>query len=237
LRRAPPARRQGCFPEAEKDPVIQIASMVTEHGSDRPLVRNVMTLGSCAPIVGSEVMSFATEEELLKARRGGLPRPDALCCLRRGLRMQPAACLMPASKEASGHLPSLGGFQGLQLTHKLVFKQVYIARRPQTFCSSSRSCIPGMSATLPRSEVRAAPKVAPAAARQRWRDLLVETDADVVIGYNICNFDLPYLIKRAETLKVSSFPFWGRIRKRRAPAPGLGPRPARRRAAGPLQGC
>jgi len=52
---------------------------------------------------------------------------------------------------------------------------------------------------------------------QRWRDLVVETDADVVIGYNICNFDLPYLIKRAETLKVSTFPFWGRIRKRRAP--------------------
>ena len=48
--------------------MIQIASMVTEHGSDAPLVRNVMTLGSCAPIVGSEVMSFASEEELLKAR-------------------------------------------------------------------------------------------------------------------------------------------------------------------------
>ena len=59
---------------------------------------------------------------------------------------------------------------------------------------------------------------------QRWRDLVVETDADVVIGYNICNFDLPYLIKRAETLKVSTFPFWGRIRKRRAPC--LAPRPA-----------
>lgn len=63
---------------------------------------------------------------------------------------------------------------------------------------------------------------------QRWRDLVVETDADVVIGYNICNFDLPYLIKRAETLKVSTFPFWGRIRKRRAlpctpPCPEGGP--------------
>ncbi|KAK9843469.1 hypothetical protein WJX81_004288 [Elliptochloris bilobata] len=107
------AGRKGCFPEAEKDPVIQIASMVTEHGSAKPLVRNVMTLGTCAPIVGSEVMSFSSEEELLK----------------------------------------------------------------------------------------------------RWRDLVVETDADVVIGYNICNFDLPYLIKRAETLEVSTFPFWGRIRK------------------------
>ncbi len=66
---------QGHFPEAEKDPVIQIASMVTEHGSERPLVRNVMTLGTCAPIVGSEVMSFSSEEELLKARQRVCPNP------------------------------------------------------------------------------------------------------------------------------------------------------------------
>ncbi len=57
---------QGHFPEAEKDPVIQIASMVTEQGKDKPTVRNVMTLNSCAPIVGAEVMSFANEAELLK---------------------------------------------------------------------------------------------------------------------------------------------------------------------------
>ena len=48
--------------------MIQIASMVTEQGSAKPLVRNVMTLGTCAPIVGAEVMSFASEEELLKVR-------------------------------------------------------------------------------------------------------------------------------------------------------------------------
>jgi len=48
---------------------------------------------------------------------------------------------------------------------------------------------------------------------QRWRDLVIETDPDIIIGYNICNFDLPYLIKRAETLKVDEFPYWGRNRK------------------------
>ena len=42
---------------------------------------------------------------------------------------------------------------------------------------------------------------------------MIETDPDVIIGYNICNFDLPYLIKRAETLKVDEFPYWGRNRK------------------------
>jgi hypothetical protein len=50
-------------------------------------------------------------------------------------------------------------------------------------------------------------------AAQRWRDLVIETDPDIIIGYNICNFDLPYLIKRAETLKVHDFPYWGRNRK------------------------
>ncbi|CAL8467309.1 g6846 [Coccomyxa elongata] len=109
------AGRKGHFPEAEKDPVIQIASLVTEQGQSKPLVRNVMTLDSCAAIVGAEVMSFDKEEDLLK----------------------------------------------------------------------------------------------------RWRDLVIETDPDIIIGYNICNFDLPYLIKRAETLKVHDFPYWGRNRKMR----------------------
>ena len=57
---------QGHFPEAEKDPVIQIASMVTVQGEDHPTVRNVMTLNGCAPIVGSEVMSFDNEVQLLR---------------------------------------------------------------------------------------------------------------------------------------------------------------------------
>uniref|UniRef100_A0A061RE64 DNA polymerase n=1 Tax=Tetraselmis sp. GSL018 TaxID=582737 RepID=A0A061RE64_9CHLO len=106
------AGRKGHFPEASKDPVIQIASMVSVTGKAEPIVRNVMTLNSCAAIVGSQVMSFKTEEELLL----------------------------------------------------------------------------------------------------RWRDLVLETDPDLIIGYNICNFDLPYLLDRAQALGVPSFPFWGRVR-------------------------
>lgn len=107
------AGRKGCFPDAKFDPVIQIASMVTVQGSDTPLVRNVMTLGSCASIVGAEVMSFDAEAKLLT----------------------------------------------------------------------------------------------------RWRDLLVEADPDIIIGYNICNFDLPYLFERAQTLKIDKeFHMWGRVR-------------------------
>lgn len=57
---------QGHFPEAEKDPVIQIASLVTVQGQAQPAVKNIMTLDQCAPIVGAEVMSFRTEQQLLK---------------------------------------------------------------------------------------------------------------------------------------------------------------------------
>ena len=49
---------------------------------------------------------------------------------------------------------------------------------------------------------------------QRWRDLVIESDPDIIIGYNIVNFDLPYLIERAETLNIKEFPFWGRLTRK-----------------------
>jgi DNA polymerase delta subunit 1 len=46
-------------------------------------------------------------------------------------------------------------------------------------------------------------------------DLLIESDPDVIIGYNITNFDLPYLYSRAEALGIArDFHQWGRIRGR-----------------------
>ena len=36
-------------------------------------------------------------------------------------------------------------------------------------------------------------------------------DPDIITGYNILNFDSPYLINRAEQLKANDFPFLGRI--------------------------
>ncbi len=45
----------------------------------------------------------------------------------------------------------------------------------------------------------------------QWRDFVEEVDPDVVIGYNISNFDLPYLLDRAKALKVPKFPYLGRI--------------------------
>lgn len=56
----------GVFPEPDKDPVIQIANMVIRQGERDPFIRNVFTLRSCAPVVGSQVISNEKESELLK---------------------------------------------------------------------------------------------------------------------------------------------------------------------------
>ncbi|KAB1210534.1 DNA polymerase delta catalytic subunit [Morella rubra] len=109
------AGRKGHFPEPTHDPVIQVANLVTLQGEHQPLIRNVMTLNSCSPIVGVDVMPFHTEREVLLA----------------------------------------------------------------------------------------------------WRDFIREVDPDIIIGYNICKFDLPYLIERAEALGIAEFPLLGRIRNSR----------------------
>ncbi|XP_069461450.1 DNA polymerase delta catalytic subunit isoform X2 [Ambystoma mexicanum] len=106
------AGRKGIFPEPEKDPVIQIANMVLRQGEKDPFVRNVFTLRSCASIVGSQVLCFEREDELLKS----------------------------------------------------------------------------------------------------WAEFIRIADPDIITGYNIQNFDMPYLINRAQALKVATFPFLGRIR-------------------------
>ncbi|XP_072172406.1 DNA polymerase delta catalytic subunit-like [Diadema setosum] len=106
------AGRKGVFPEAERDPVIQIANMVIRQGEKDPFVRNIFTLNTCAPIIGSQVLSFKTEHEMLQA----------------------------------------------------------------------------------------------------WADFVNEVDPDILTGYNIQNFDMPYLINRAAALRISRFPFLGRLR-------------------------
>ena len=49
---------------------------------------------------------------------------------------------------------------------------------------------------------------------QAWRDFIEEVDPDLVIGYNIANFDLPYLLDRAKALKANAFPFLGRMKSK-----------------------
>ncbi|EGC38691.1 DNA polymerase delta catalytic subunit [Dictyostelium purpureum] len=47
---------------------------------------------------------------------------------------------------------------------------------------------------------------------KEWRKFLIKVDPDIIIGYNIANFDLPYLISRARTLKIPEFALLSRIK-------------------------
>ncbi|KAF2014828.1 hypothetical protein BU24DRAFT_423744 [Aaosphaeria arxii CBS 175.79] len=106
------AGRKGIFPEADVDPVIQIASIVTRYGEDKPFVRNVFCMDTCSQIVATQIFSFDREDQMLL----------------------------------------------------------------------------------------------------KWRDFVEEVDPDVIIGYNISNFDFPYLLDRAKHLKAGKFPFLSRLR-------------------------
>ena len=106
------AGRKDKFPEAEIDPVIQIANLVSVQGEDEPVAKNVFTLKGCSSIAGTQILSFDDEKDLLSA----------------------------------------------------------------------------------------------------WKDFLVACDPDVITGYNIINFDTPYLLDRARTLGVEDFPYIGRLK-------------------------
>lgn len=106
------AGRKGVFPEANQDPVIQIANVVTRYGESKPFVRNVFCLDTCSLIVNTQIFEFGAEDKMLMA----------------------------------------------------------------------------------------------------WRDFLEQVDPDVIIGYNIANFDFPYLLDRAKHLKCIKFPHWTRLK-------------------------
>lgn len=99
------AAKGGRFPNADTDPVIQIANYCNEFGSKEPLVCKLFSLKECAPIAGVDISSHENEEELL----------------------------------------------------------------------------------------------------EKFNEFLIQFDPDIITGYNINNFDLPYLLNRAEKLKVESF--------------------------------
>eukprot|EP00457_Paulinella_chromatophora_P000731 gb/GEZN01000731.1/.p1 GENE.gb/GEZN01000731.1/~~gb/GEZN01000731.1/.p1 ORF type:complete len:1083 (+),score=192.41 gb/GEZN01000731.1/:81-3329(+) len=46
-----------------------------------------------------------------------------------------------------------------------------------------------------------------------WMQFVRASDPDLLTGYNIQNFDFPYLIDRAKKLGVKDFPFLGRLRE------------------------
>ncbi|TMW55420.1 hypothetical protein Poli38472_013311 [Pythium oligandrum] len=103
--------RKGHFPEAEQDPVIQIANVLQVQGESTPLVRNVFVLNTCKPIVGAHVLEFEKEGDML----------------------------------------------------------------------------------------------------EKWASFVQEVDPDIITGYNIDNFDVPYLLNRGKALKLSNHAFLGRL--------------------------
>ena len=70
--------RKGYFPEAEHDPVIQIANSLSVYGRNTgPIVQNVFTLKGCLPIVGAQIISSEKEEDMLLKWRQFLHASDA----------------------------------------------------------------------------------------------------------------------------------------------------------------
>lgn len=59
------AGRPGVFPEASQDSIIQIANMVKIEGTTEPFIRNCFVVGSCAAVVGSDIIECKDENELL----------------------------------------------------------------------------------------------------------------------------------------------------------------------------
>ena len=45
-----------------------------------------------------------------------------------------------------------------------------------------------------------------------WREFLRGIDPDIITGYNIINFDIPYIINRAETLRILKYPIFSKIK-------------------------
>ncbi|POS70770.1 DNA polymerase delta catalytic subunit [Diaporthe helianthi] len=105
------AGRKGIFPEANQDPVIQIANVVTKYGEKKPFIRNVFCLDTTSSIVATQILEFEREDDMLMS----------------------------------------------------------------------------------------------------WRDFIDKVDPDIITGYNIANFDFPYLLDRAKHLKCKGFEYWTRI--------------------------
>lgn len=58
---------KGKFPTPENDSIIQIANLCQLTDESQPFIRNVFTLKTCAPIIGTQVFSFQNEQDMLMA--------------------------------------------------------------------------------------------------------------------------------------------------------------------------
>lgn len=83
-----------------------------------------------------------------------------------------------------------------------------------------RSCAPIDGATIKSFDTEKEMLIA-------WSEFVINTDPDIITGYNIRNFDLHYLLNRASTLNVEKFPYIGRIRASKTTIREVSRRPLR----------
>lgn len=118
------AGRKGVFPEAEKDPVIQIANMVQRQGEKDPFIRNIFTLNTCAPIVGSQVLSYMKEDEMLMAWSNFVREVDPDIITGYNIQNFDIAYLLNRAKTLKVDLfPFLGRLKNVKTTEKKVVLQ------------------------------------------------------------------------------------------------------------------
>lgn len=133
--------------------------MVLRQGERDPFIRNVFTLQSCAPIVGSQVLCYSQEAELLKVLGvgvGGCGGHSGEWVGKAG-EHGPRVCILAVGEEQEG--PGAGGLWVSPLNPPCLW--------------------------------------------QAWAEFVRIVDPDIVTGYNIQNFDLPYLLQRSQALKVA----------------------------------
>jgi DNA polymerase delta subunit 1 len=46
----------------------------------------------------------------------------------------------------------------------------------------------------------------------KWRDFVVAVDPDIITGYNIVNFDFPYIIDRANVLGITKYASFSKLK-------------------------
>jgi DNA polymerase delta subunit 1 len=128
------AGRKGIFPEAQVDPVIQIANMVTRQGTGstffllvtllitgfagetKPFIRNIFTLNTCSHIVGSQVMSFDDEAEMLQSWRDFIEEVDPDLVIGYNISGFDFPYLMDRAKHLKANkFPFLGRLKGTRL--------------------------------------------------------------------------------------------------------------------------
>lgn len=118
------AGRKGVFPEAEKDPVIQIANMVQRQGDKDPFIRNIFTLNTCSQIVGSQVLCHMKEDEMLTAWSHFVREVDPDIITGYNIQNFDIAYLLNRAKTLRAELfPYLGRLKNVKTTEKRVVLQ------------------------------------------------------------------------------------------------------------------